>query len=127
MLELETKTSVRQFAVGMVEVLVNGSGIDQVVERDGGLGVKEAHVCFKVNVAVVQQRPNHRGVPLLWEGLVGVLEVAVVPRNMHRDTPRDGRSKFFGREAPLLGRIAIEKVFIDEIREPAKIFRILFG
>ena len=116
-LELEIQGAPTQPALGVVEVAVQRTGVD-----DRGVGVLGAQLVADVEPVGVQPHLDAVvgghvlqpcGVAVGRQTLVGVVEVAVVEGVAHRQPGDVGRRQLRGVGLPLLGGVALDERLVE--------------
>ena len=116
-LELEVQRAPPQPALGVVEVAVQGAGVDH---RRVGVGAPQlvAHVepvgvAPHLDALVGGHVLQPGGVPVDRQPLVGVVEVAVVERVAHRQPGDVGGGQLLGIGLPLLGGVVLDERLVE--------------
>jgi len=124
-LHFEMDAPVWEGSKGVIHELVDGAGVEDEVVA-GGVEALEACIQFHFDVGPVQHLPDHLGVALEGYALIGVLEVPVVPGEVHGDAGGDGAVQGRGAGAPLLLGVVDEDILVDVFGEEYQI-RVILG
>ena len=116
-LELEVQGAPAEPALGVIEVAVQRTGVD-----DGGVGALGAQLVADFEPVGVQPDLDAvvgghvlqpRRVTVDRQALVGVVEVAVVEGVAHRQPGDVGRGQFLRVGLPLLGGVALDERLVE--------------
>ena len=110
---LELERAVRQRAEAVVEVGVDGAGVDQVAVLDLVAHVREVGAQAHLDPGVGEDPLEHRGVALGGHLLEPVGEVAVVVVGSRRHPRRDRRVQLRRVALPVLPRVAAEELLVQ--------------
>ena len=114
-LVFKAQGAVREGAVAVVEVGVDGAGVDDSF----GVGLylvangEEVGVQFEADIGVIEHPLKEGGIAILGHDLKLVVEVAVVAVGAYRDAGGDGGAELRGVETPLLAGVAPEEFFVE--------------
>ena len=120
-LEIEPEATVGKLAEREIEERVDRASVDDAFEAL----VFDVIVAGRKRKGDVRMRENaieHHRVAVARHLLECVAEIAVVVRDAHGNARGDGRRQFLRRQSPLLGRIAVEDVRVDELGKLAELF-----
>ena len=110
---LELQTPVRQLAETIVEILVDRSGVDHLLEGNEILHVTVIRVEHDLDVGMIEHVFEHAREPIQGHGLIAVREIAIVAVGASGHARRHLRVEFGRIERPLLARVTTEKFLVE--------------
>lgn len=112
-LVFEAQGAVGQGAMAIIEVGVDGAGVDDGFGLEPVADGEEIGAEFEADVGVVEHPLEQPGVAVPGHDLELIVEVAVVAVGTDRDAGGDGGAELGRVEAPLLAGIAPEEFFVQ--------------
>ncbi len=119
-LGLEAQAAVLKGAQLVVEVLVDGAAVDNAVGDAGVLGDELAVLGVQQDLGIAEHALHHGGVAAHGDALPTVVEVVVVIDEAHGQALDDAGRKLGAAAAPLLFRVALDKLLEHVLADKGK-------
>ena len=112
-LGLEPDAAVLQSAQAVVEIGVDGAGVDDPAGQSIQLGLVLQVIGVQADLHALQHLFHQFGVAAVGDALVQGVEIVVVVGEAHRQAADDKGRQFGAGAAPLLFGVALDQLFVD--------------